>query len=57
MYIAQHQVQYYANLAYDYQWVILDAMVDDKTDSDDSADLVYEADHWESKNKEIKKNE
>jgi len=57
LYIAQHQVQYYANLAYDYQWVILDAMVDDKTDSDDSADLVYEADHWESKNKEIKKNE
>ena len=27
LYIAKHQVQYYANLAYEYQWVILDAML------------------------------
>ena len=26
LYIARHQVQYYANLAYEYQWIILDAM-------------------------------
>ena len=32
LYIAQHQVQYYANLAYEYQWVILDALEDEKSE-------------------------
>ena len=28
LYIARHQVNYYANLAYDLQWTILDALED-----------------------------
>ena len=40
LYMAQHQAQYYANLAYEYQWIILDAMeVEEKTEEVINKDL------------------
>jgi len=40
LYIAKHQVQYYANLAYDYQWVILDAIVPEEEESEDCVQIT-----------------
>jgi len=37
LYIAQHQVRYYANLAYEYQWALIEAMSDDE-----ESQLVYD---------------
>ncbi len=43
LYIAKHQMNYYANLAYEYQWVILNALVEEDEDEDeDSKSVVYE---------------
>jgi hypothetical protein len=38
LYIAQHQTRYYANLAYEYQWTIIDALYPE----DESEDSVEE---------------
>ena len=37
LHIAQHQAQYYANLAYEYQWALLEAMNDTE-----ESQLVYD---------------
>lgn len=38
--IALHQAQYYANLAYEYQWVILDAMSPEEEGNEDCVHIT-----------------
>jgi len=39
LYIAQHQAQYYANLAYEYQWDLIEILVPDDVKKEYEADL------------------
>ena len=52
LHIAQHQVKYYANLAYEYQWAFIESLPEVEEDSDEDCVHIAEAEFVKAASKQ-----